>query len=268
MQCMVETIYDNNTLKRHSLYSQCRTSLNDISIRDYGKGRYFDVQIECLDMDTYETAICHGQPDCTVDAVIGIADCNNKQKNNFRLLLVELRLDYKSADNLSKSNLESKVTHTKDLLGPEVPINKESVYVFSDDVSERARHWVESRKKEGGELKNFVVNSLTAFNANIRSYDSLPYIPINNPKTIVTGLLKLLDNKKYHDFTIQFRYWVKQREYYRYRNAFESSNIEHILVDVWKYASTISKEFSDDDEELEFMILEEDVDSLISLLAP
>lgn len=265
---MVEAIYDNNTLKRHSLYSQCKTSLNDISIRDYGKGCYFDVQIECLDMDTYETAICHGQPDCTVDAVIGIADCNNKQKNNFRLLLVELRLDYKSANNLSKSNLESKVTHTKALLGAEVPINKESVYVFSDDVAERARHWVESRKNEGGELKNFVVNSLSAFNANIRSYDSLPYIPINNPKTITTGLRKLLDNKEYYNFTIQFRYWVKQREHYRYRNAFESRNIENILVDVWKYSSAISKVFSNVDEELEYMILEEDVASLISSLAP
>ena len=261
---MGETVYDNNTLKKHSLYSQCKNSLNDISIRDYGAGHYFDARIECLDMDTYETAICNGQPDSTVDAAIGIADCNNKQTNNFRLLLVELRLDYKSARNLSKSKLESKVSHTKALLGAEVPINKESIYVFSDNVAEQARHWIYSRKKEGGEIKHFVVYSLSAFNANIRSYDSLPYTPIYHPETIVLELSKLLDVKKYRSFISQFRYWVVQQEHYRYRNAFECQNIENILVEVWKYASTIPKDFSDDDEELEYMIFEEDVSPLIS----
>jgi hypothetical protein len=217
-------------------------------------------------MDTYETAICHGQPDCTVDAVIGIADCNNKQTNNFRLLLVELRLDYKSARTLSKSTLVSKVNHTKALLGAEVSISKESVFVFSDDVAEQARHWVNSRKKEGGEIKHFEVNSLSAFNANIRSYDSLPYTPINHPQTIVQVLSKLLNNKKYRSFISQFRYWLAQQEHYRYRNAFECRNIENVLVEVWEYASVIQKDFSDEDEEMEYMIFEEDISPLISSL--
>ena len=263
---MGETIYDNDTIQRHSLYCQCKTRLNNIAIRDYGSGSYFDSRIECLDMDTYETSICHGQPDCTVDAVIGSAECSNKRKHNFRLMLVELRLDYKSTRGLSKSNMESKVTHTRALLGAEMIIDPQSVFVFSDNVAEQARHWVESRKKEGGEIKYFVVSSLSAFNANIRSYDSLPYTPINHLEIIVPKLTKLLDDKKYHDFVKQFRYWTNQREYYRNRNAFESNNIENILIEVWKYASSVPKEFSNDDDELEYIILEEDVSPLISSL--
>ncbi len=261
---MGETIYDNDTIQKHSLYCQCKNRLNDIAIRDYGNGSYFDSQIECLDMDTYETSICHGQPDCTVDAVIGIAECNNKRKHNFRLKLVELRLEYKSARGLSKSNIESKVTHTRTLLGAEMPIDQQSVFVFSDNVAEQARHWVESRKKEGGEIRYFVVNSLSAFNANIRSYDSLPYSPINPSEIIAPELAKLLDDKQYHNFVNQFRYWMKQREYHRYRNSFECHNIENILIEVWKYASAKPKNFSNDDEELEYMIFEEDVSPLIS----
>ena len=261
---MGETVYDNTTLQRHSLYSQCKTSLNNVSIRDYGMDSYFDSQIECLDMDTYETSICHGQPNCTVDAVIGVAECNNKHKSNFRLLLLELRLDYKSVRGLSKSKLESKVSHTRVLLGAEVAIDKGSVFIFSDDVAEQARHWLESRKKEGGEIRYFVVNSLSEFNANIRSYDSLPYKPINRSEIIVPEILRLIDDKKYHEFADQFRFWVREREYYRYRNAFESQNIEDILVEVWRYASAINKDFSDEEEELDYMILEEDMVPLIS----
>lgn len=178
--------------------------------------------------------------------------------------LVELRLEYKSARGLSKSNIESKVTHTRTLLGAEMPIDQQSVFVFSDNVAEQARHWVESRKKEGGEIRYFVVNSLSAFNANIRSYDSLPYSPINPSEIIAPELAKLLDDKQYHNFVNQFRYWMKQREYHRYRNSFECHNIENILIEVWKYASANPKNFSNDDEELEYMIFEEDVSPLIS----
>ena len=78
-------------------------------------------------MDTYETTISHGSADSTTDAVIGISTCENKVMSEHRLLLVELRMRYLSANTLSKGDLESKVSHTRDLLDGELTIEHENI---------------------------------------------------------------------------------------------------------------------------------------------
>lgn len=71
-------------------------------------------------MDTYEVMICSGQKQATMDAVIGIADYENNHKTNCKLLMVELRLGYKSTEGLEAASLNRKVSHTLELLNPAV----------------------------------------------------------------------------------------------------------------------------------------------------
>ena len=150
-------IYDNHVVREHSLYARCPSTLNEISNRDYPGTDYFNPDIIGLDMDDYERRTCYGHANNTVDAVIGICTCQNKKKSSPRLLLVELRMGYEKANNLSKSEMERKILHTKELLSAEKTINRESVFIFDERVAAQARHWFAQRSAEGGgELRHIV----------------------------------------------------------------------------------------------------------------
>lgn len=115
---MAIQIFDNG-VESHPIYEKAGALLSDVCKRDY-KDNFFDERIECLDMDTYETMICGGQKQATMDAVIGIADYENNRKTTGKLLMVELRLGYKSTDGLETASLNRKVSHTLELLNPAV----------------------------------------------------------------------------------------------------------------------------------------------------
>ena len=259
---METVVYKNSVVERHSFYSQCHALLDDISRRDYPGKNYFCREIDALDMDTYETLVCHGQKDCTADAVIGISTCVNKKLTAPRLLLVELRMDYESADNLSKSNMEGKVLHTKQLLGAEQPIDKESVFVFTEKVAPQARHWVESLKQEGGEITRFVVYSVQEFADNIRSYATMPYTPINAPAAIVKELGQYIEVAQWQTLFAKFHFWMEYATRIRYANSFEYENIKDTVVAAWRDFRESHSPMPNDDDEIDALIIEEDMDRM------
>ena len=107
-----DIVFDNAILLSHSAYSKgygCK--LNDVSIRDYKTGGFND-KIVCIDLDSYEKIEKSGSPDKTMDAVIGISNYQNNRRVSKRLLMVELRLDYKSSRNLSGTELRRKSSHS------------------------------------------------------------------------------------------------------------------------------------------------------------
>lgn len=63
-----------------------------------------------------------------MDAVIGIANYDNNHKSGSSLLMVELRLGYQSAKNITALSLNNKVKHTMTLLNAaEFPISQDAV---------------------------------------------------------------------------------------------------------------------------------------------
>ena len=106
---MENWIYNNSVVEKHSLYPLCNSTLNEVSNRDYPNTNYFNPNIKCLDMDTYEKNILRkSYANHTADAVIGISTYENNQELNPRLLLIELRIGYESTSNLSKTEIEGK----------------------------------------------------------------------------------------------------------------------------------------------------------------
>ena len=73
---MEALIFDNDTVKAHRLYPCFGSTLYKVSKKDYKNDDFFDKSIECIDVDSYETARCAGhtsmdeQP--TADAAIGV----------------------------------------------------------------------------------------------------------------------------------------------------------------------------------------------------
>lgn len=93
---MEELAFDNGIISSHPIYSLCGSTLDTVSKKDYPGEDFFDKSIRCLDMDVYETQTCHGNKSHTMDAAIGIKSYSNNKFHATRLLLVELRMDYKS----------------------------------------------------------------------------------------------------------------------------------------------------------------------------
>lgn len=260
---MGPVVYDNECLSAHTIYKECGSTLYKVSKKDYPKKNYFDKNIFCLDMDAYETQIRHGQTDCTTDAVIGICSYDNKKLSNPRLLLVELKMDCIGTNGLSKTNLESKVTHTKQLLGSELTINTESIFVFSDNMVAQAKHWVSFRQKEGGEIRRFVVYSLNDFKTNIQSYESLPYTPIHPKEEVMAELNKFLCDREYSVFISKINYWLKYAESIRYSNVFEYDSIKTIITEAWTDFREKHTKLNNDDDEIYALILDEDIPTVL-----
>lgn len=256
---MDAVVFDNKCLSKHILYDECGSTLNKVSEKDYPNKNYFNQEILCLDMDSYETQICHGKPDCTTDAVIGISTCVNKQLSNPRLLLVELKMDCRGTNSLSKQNLETKVTHTKQLLSSGLTINKDSVFVFNEGVVAQARHWISSRQHEGGEIRHFLVYSLQDFKDNIRSYESMPYIAINKKEQVLAELDAFVLNTQYNSLFDKIRFWLRYAENIRNKNRFEYDNIKEIITEAWESFRNKYSRLPDDNDEINAQILDEDI---------
>ena len=179
-----DIVFDNAILLSHSAYSKgygCK--LNDVSIRDYKTGGFND-KIVCIDLDSYEKIEKSGSPDKTMDAVIGISNYQNNRRVSKRLLMVELRLDYKSSRNLSGTELRRKSSHSRELLGMEVSIDPNDYFVFDDKIIDESRRKVNNLAIENGYKDRW--NSLTVeeFNNYFQDAELLPYSPIYSPAQI------------------------------------------------------------------------------------
>lgn len=255
---MEPIVYNNVFLKRHSLYRHCASTLNAVSERDYPKKNYFDTRIECLDMDTYEKK-CGGNADCTVDAVIGVSNCVNKVTSSHRLLLVELRMLYVNANNLSKTELEQKVIHTKDLLGSELSIDKNNIFVFTDNVAPQARSFITRLMQGSKYLNTFIVWSVSDFRNNIKSIDEMPYIPINPPDKICKELDGFVKTQKWQQLFKQISYWKENALKIRYKNSFEYESLSKTIRDWWTSFRKSSSCLQNEDDELYAQIADEEV---------
>ena len=151
---MEEWIYNNKIVQEHSLFRFCGSTLNNVSDKDY-QGKYkFNPDIECLDIDDYEKNVQRKQQSFhTGDAVIGISTYENNRGKDPRLMVVELRMGYVSISNLSKKDMEAKVTYTKSLLGGEKSISRESIFIFNNGFIAQAKSWFDRNSRTGGGIK-------------------------------------------------------------------------------------------------------------------
>lgn len=261
---MESLIFDNEYLRQHRLYALCKSTLNEVSERDYPNKNYFSPKIECLDVDDYEMRISRGDESRTVDAIIGISNCSaQKGTSNQRLLLVELRMLYKSAHGLSRSAMEAKVRHTKSLIGNSLRVEPKCILVFTERVAPQAKYWITSLLREGGEIRNFVIWSVNEFNSNIRDVNDMPYTPLYESKKIATELNKLYLGNQLDGLFARITYWLGVAEQNRYSNHFEYENIRNVILEEWRRIRSIKPKFDDEDIELSAQILEEEMERIL-----
>lgn len=261
---MEEWIYNNKIVQEHSLFRFCGSTLNGVSDKDY-HGKYkFNPDIECLDIDNYEKNVLKKQQSFhTGDAVIGISTYENNRDKDLRLMVVELRMGYVSISNLSKKDMEAKVTYTKSLLGGEKSISRESIFIFNNGFIAQAKSWFNRNSRTGGELRNCIPVSASEFSVKVKSKSDFPYKPIHKKEDIK---MNMLQSEVKADWTSVFRYvgyWCDKAEDYRYKNPSEFGHITTVLKEYWTDFKSNNYTLNDD-EKLTLLIIEEDYKFLIS----
>ncbi|NPD91644.1 hypothetical protein [Xylanibacter muris] len=257
--------FDNGIIINHKFYRHCGKTLDTVSKKDYPDEEFFDKSILCLDMDAFETQTHKGSKEHTVDAIIGIKDFSNNKFHSHRLLLIELRIDFESEKRLSKTELEKKVCHTKELLGNDIAINKISFFVFKQDIINRVINWFNNKSQEGGNLKFCKPISTKEFGTLIKSENSFPYVPITDLKSLEKTLLSFLEQKDYSKFINQTEYWLKEAaRFKRQYNNEEHRLIMEVITGLWRKFRTSSPILSDD-ESIDTEILEEDYEALTKI---
>lgn len=257
-------IFDNTVIQKSALYPIYAKALQEISDRDYPNRYCFDSRIHCLDIDSYEKSIHKRTPDNTVDAVIGICTCtNDKRKTAPRLLLIELRMDYKSTHNLSVTQMSRKVEYTKKLLGADIPVDKNCYFIFDNDVSEQMKRWFANKTKERANFKNSQAWSVDDFCRNIVSYDDLPYKALHDAGAILRNFQNLIDQKNWMGLFSSMRFWVEKAGGYKYSNIREYQNVVEVIGRGWQMLVLQDSQLNEN-EELEKMILEDDIKVLLT----
>ena len=168
---------------------------------------------------------------------------------------------YESTSNLSKTEIEGKVTHTKFLLSGEKTIEKESIFIFSKKVASQAKRWFDRQSRTGGELKDCKVCSVSDFATIIKSISDFPYEPIHKAEDIKNSIQQYEKKAEWKRLFAQVKYWCTKAEEYRYKNHSESQHITDVIKEIWKDFN--QKKYIFTEEELwEIEFLKEDFSCL------
>lgn len=222
----MELIYSNSIIERHPLYAKCPSTLRRVSDKDYPGKNYFSMEVPCIDLDAYEESMS-GENDCTVDAVIGVAEYRRNCACASSLALVELRMNYKSASNLDFTNISRKVQHSRDLLAGEVFHNKD-YFIFTENVASQAQFVFNRHRKTHPDLKNAEPMSVKGFISRIKNIEDYPYQPITSAIQICNSL-SISDSSA---FVEQLDYWLRQAQSYTIKyELLESKHILEVLRD-------------------------------------
>ena len=157
--------WTNEPIERLPQFSPYLKNFNALVKHEGGPANAFPDAMRCIDLDAYEKGLKKGIHNPTVDAVIGVFSGKISE-----LVLVELRLNYKNADNLSPTKLEEKVSCSKNILSGCGKLHAMVYFVFNDRVQSQARNWF-ARAKWGGK-KHFKAITIPELNQLISRADS------------------------------------------------------------------------------------------------
>lgn len=148
-------IYSNTQTINHPLsisYQKALVELDVLLCKEGAKKVYFGKEVVVLDLDKVEIIYkskCGNRCE-TMDFCMGLT--SNK------MLLVEIKLRVVQPKNLKKKDLEDKIRYSKDLLGENVPIAKDKVFIFSDKIIDVARRNLSSLFNNNPNLKVCTIN--------------------------------------------------------------------------------------------------------------
>lgn len=263
-------VCDNDVLQEHVLYAPYHKPLYEIALKDYMHDSYFQSRpdIEGIDIDQFEADSSIDNCDMTMDAMVGVADYSNNRTVNKRLLLLELRMDYDSTNNLRHTKLCGKIKHTRAIIGTDVRIDEEHVFVFHKDVAEKAKKWMFNTSQVYSDAKNWIAMSTEELENMLQSQNRMPYQPITNMKSADEELNRLVIAGDFDSALELIDHWHKQAENFKIR--YQLKEVDHIkqhLHDTWQSAKAMVNNITSEQQDI-VSIIEEDYGYLKDWLTP
>ena len=154
--------WTNEPIERLPQFSPYLVNFNALVKHEGGPANAFP---DAIDLDAYEKGLKKGIHNPTVDAVIGVSS-----EKSAELALIELRLNYKNADNLSLKKLEGKVSCSKSILSGCGKLHPIVYFLFNERVQPTARYRFARAKWEG--KKHFKAITIPKLNQLISRADS------------------------------------------------------------------------------------------------
>lgn len=130
--------YSKSLTESHSLccrHKECLQYIIDCIKTEGGKGILFCSEETCLNLDKIEKSQHKTMPQATMDLTVGLS---HNQKS-CQMLLVELRFNYKSPQNIKRQEIIDKITHSKEILSGST-IYPEYIFLFNKNVYNQARN--------------------------------------------------------------------------------------------------------------------------------
>lgn len=120
---------------------ECLKNFNDMIVEEGYDGvvSVFDDNVIVLDLDCVESknAIKERRTNrSSMDCTFAIEDV---ETGNVEMLLVELRFNYVTMKNLTRTKLIDKVSGSTIALGNSIKINEENVFIFKSELKEQAK---------------------------------------------------------------------------------------------------------------------------------
>lgn len=232
---MAAKVFDNDVIHSASLEHINKSTLQEVSDRDYPGSYHFKPDVACLDMDTYETEVCGGSKGATVDCVVGINDYDGNKHTNPRLLFVELRMDYDSFKNLSATKLKEKVENTQNRIGQEILHEKEKFFIFKNSIKSAIAGWFMRQHNAHAIPASYKSLSVQEFNEAILLSNEVPYVPKVDRKKIADSLNKSIQSNNEDRILQAFDYWAKRANAYEYQyNKPEAEFIREVILASWQ----------------------------------
>lgn len=245
---MKKKVYDNQVLKQHPLYSysECRSTLNEISEKDYPGCNYFPENIDAIDVDNYEHKVLRPiEEEPTVDAAIGIADYNGDKISSERIQIIELKIDVNNTGSIVYANYNKKVNHSTRILTGAITIDDVVYFVFNNGFVAQARRRFSSFKEQYNDAKKWKAVSLLEFNEEIKFKEDITIDrePVFDMKSVIKECQKAIDKDNEGYLIDTFDDW--KTKYYRYsskNDIVEAKNIESGLITIWQNMMASSHE--------------------------
>lgn len=227
---MEQWVINNDVVTKHPLWMNCHSSLFEISNRDYKKVyfRKYPV-INALDLDFYEKSLQSQSPQCTGDVVIGVQKVeNNTIQGDAMLLIVELRMNYKNAENLSLTNLCQKIKHSLELLGNQIVVAKQYYFVFEKDIAPQAKSYIERQRFASKLQRHWVIVSVDDFRENLILPTDIPMCYEYSTEAIEVSFTHCIEDCGTINLSLlgkQFDFWIEKIDLYRWNKSVEAKHI-------------------------------------------
>lgn len=220
---------NNPIIEQHVLFKRFGKSLYDLAKKDYPHDHYFSdhKEIKCIDLDAVEKDK-GGDNERTMDSIIGTKVYNedNGRFSQPSLMLIELRMGYKKATNLSASKMRDKYRKSRELLGYDTPLAKENYYVFDDNIIEEVRSLFNRYRNEESQNKYMFACSVTELTTKVLVL-KLPVRKLIDVDVIVKRCSDYLNQKDIDAVIKQLNYWSEEYNKFSSRNnVSEAENLK------------------------------------------